>query len=176
VQVNVGEKNKDGLSIDVRWQLTNIDVPYQISYQIKNDGSITVTASIDMTGKELPELPRFGMRTTLQGSYQNLKYYGRGPYENYTDRKFASFIGIYGDKVANQYQRTYIRPQESGNKTDVRWLTLADSTGRGIKIEGVQPIAFTAINHSTEDLDPGINQKATTSNQFATKKSSLLKH
>ncbi len=157
--VTVGEQTADGVIIDVVWQLTSIDVPYKVSYKLQNDGSIELTATLDMTGRELPELPRFGMRTTLAKAYGNLSYYGRGPHENYTDRNLGSFIGVYSDKVENQYYKGYIRPQESGNKTDVRWFTLSDETGKGIKIEGMQPIAFTAINHSTEDLDPGLTKK-----------------
>ncbi|SDL55495.1 beta-galactosidase [Pedobacter sp. ok626] len=157
--VSIGQQNADGLAIEVIWQLSNVGVPYRVIYLIQNDGAIRITASIDMAGRDLPELPRFGMRTTLAGSHNILNYYGRGPYENYTDRNLGSFIGVYNDKVENQYYKGYIRPQESGNKTDVRWLTLTDSKGRGIKIEGLQPIAFTAINHSTEDLDPGLTKK-----------------
>ncbi|SFH34338.1 beta-galactosidase [Pedobacter insulae] len=157
--VTVGEQNKDGLLIEVIWQLTSIDVPYQVSYLLQNDGAIKLTATLDMTGRELPELPRFGMRTTLPKSYNTLNYYGRGPHENYIDRNFGTFIGTYEDKVENQFYKGYIRPQESGNKTDVRWFTLSDETGKGIKVDGMQPIAFTAINHSTEDLDPGLTKK-----------------
>jgi beta-galactosidase len=157
--VTISDQNAEGLSISVTWQLLNIDVPYKITYLIQNNGAIKVTASMDITGKDLPELPRFGMRTTLSGAFNNLTYYGRGPHENYIDRNLGSFIGIYSDKTENQYYKGYIRPQESGNKMDVRWLTLADSKGNGVKIEGVQPIAFTAINHSTEDLDPGFTKK-----------------
>lgn len=157
--VSVSELKENGLRIEVTWQLSAIDVPYHIIYLVQNNGAITVTASMDMTGRELPELPRFGMRTTLPRSFQKLTYYGRGPHENYTDRNLGSFIGIYSDEVENQYYKGYIRPQESGNKTDVRWLTLTDGTGKGIRIEGLQPIAFTAINHSAEDLDPGLTKK-----------------
>lgn len=157
--VVVSELKENGLTIEVTWQLSAIDVPYHIIYLVQNDGAVRVTASMDMTGKALPELPRFGMRTTLPQSYQNLIYYGRGPHENYTDRNLGSSIGIYRDEVENQYYKGYIRPQESGNKTDVRWLTLTNGTGKGIRIEGLQPIAFTAINHSTEDLDPGLTKK-----------------
>lgn len=158
-KVMVGEQTEEGLQLDVSWQLSDIDVPYQLSYFIHNDGSITITATMDMAGRDLPELPRFGMRTTLPGRYNQLSYYGRGPYENYTDRNLGSFIGLYQDKVENQYYQGYIRPQESGNKTDVRWVELRDGHGRGVKIAGLQPIAFTAINHSTEDLDPGLTKK-----------------
>ena len=157
--VTVGEQHDDGLMIKVIWQLSEIGVPYQIDYFVRNDGAVTITASMDMTNRELPELPRFGMRTTLPPEYENLIYYGRGPYENYIDRKEASVFGVYKDNIKNQYYRGYIRPQESGNKTDVRWFTLTDSAGRGFKITGAQPIAFTAISHSAEDLDPGLTKK-----------------
>jgi len=158
-KITVGEQTENGIAILVEWQLAGIDVPYQINYFIHNNGDVQITATMDMTDKELPELPRFGMRTILPESYNNLTYYGRGPYENYIDRHSASFIGIYQDKVENQYYKGYIRPQESGNKTDVRWFTLTDESGNGIKVEGTQPIAFTAINHSVEDLDPGLTKK-----------------
>jgi len=157
--VEVAKQTDSGLFIRVNYQLNNIAVPYTINYLIGNDASVKVTASIDMNGRDLPELPRFGMRTELPGGYSNLTYYGRGPYENYSDRHFASFVGTYKDKVENQFYTGYIRPQESGNKTDVRWLSLTDDQGKGILIEGLQPISFTAINHRTEDLDPGLTKK-----------------
>ncbi|MNL03814.1 Beta-galactosidase [compost metagenome] len=157
--VMVTEQTTEGIGIKADWQLAGIDVPYEISYFIHNNGDVQLTVSMDLTGKETPELPRFGMRTTLPRNYQELEYYGRGPNENYTDRNTASFIGLYKDKVENQYYRGYIRPQESGNKTDVRWLRISDAQGNGIQIKGIQPIAFTAINHSVEDLDPGATKK-----------------
>jgi beta-galactosidase len=112
-----------------------------------------------MTGRDLPELPRFGMRMQMPQEYDQINYYGRGPWENYNDRNTASFIGKYNQKVEDQYADTYIRPQESGYKTDVRWFELTNSAGTGIKVSGTQPICFSAINHSTEDLDPGLTKK-----------------
>ncbi len=155
LKVELRKRTAEGIAITVAYKLAEVNVPYTITYLIQNNGSINVTASIDMTAKELPELPRFGMRMQLHGSYENLNYYGRGPWENYSDRKSASFVGEYSDNVINQYTRTYIRPQESGYKTDVRWLTLKDDQGQGIKIEGKQPIGFSALNVSTEAIDPG---------------------
>ncbi|WP_316801101.1 glycoside hydrolase family 2 TIM barrel-domain containing protein [Pedobacter frigidisoli] len=159
VSVDVAKQSDSGLVIKVNYVLNSVAVPYVVIYLINNDGSVKITATMDMAGRDLPELPRFGMRTELPKVYDHLKYYGRGPYENYSDRNFASFIGVYEDKVENQYYKGYIRPQESGNKTDVRWLSLSDDKGNGIKIEGTQPLSFTAINHSTEDLDPGLTKK-----------------
>lgn len=158
-QVTPGQQTKEGFPVSVQYELTGINVPYTIDYLIQDDGSVRITASIDMTGRELPELPRFGMRMELPQQYSNLSYYGRGPWENYTDRNTASFVGLYKDSVKNQYTWSYIRPQEGGYKTDVRWLSLADSRGRGLVIEGLQPICFSAINNSTEDLDPGLTKK-----------------
>ncbi|MEJ5995671.1 glycoside hydrolase family 2 TIM barrel-domain containing protein [Pedobacter sp. Du54] len=159
ISVEVSKQADSGQFIRVKYELSNVMVPYTLDYLITPSGAIKVTASIDMTGRDLPELPRFGMRTELPQQYGNLAYYGRGPYENYSDRNFGSLIGAYTDKVENQYYKGYVRPQESGNKTDVRWLSLTDEQGKGIRIEGVQPLSFTAINHSTEDLDPGLTKK-----------------
>jgi beta-galactosidase len=159
IAVNVAKQTDSGLLINVNYMLNSVAVPYAINYLIQNDGSVKVTATMDLGDRDLPELPRFGMRTELPQAYQNLKYYGRGPYENYSDRNFASLVGLYEDQVENQYYKGYIRPQESGNKTDVRWLSLTANDGSGLLIEGAQPISFTAINHSTEDLDPGLTKK-----------------
>jgi len=159
ISVDVAKQADSGQLIHVKYELSNVSVPYTISYLITNSGAVKVTATIDMTGRDLPELPRFGMRTELPQRYENLSYYGRGPYENYSDRNFGSFVGLYTDKVENQYYKGYIRPQESGNKTDVRWLSLTDADGKGIVVEGLQPLSFSAINHSTEDLDPGLTKK-----------------
>jgi beta-galactosidase len=112
-----------------------------------------------MQGRDISEMPRFGMRMQMSEEFNNLTYYGRGPYENYSDRKTASFIGLYQDNTANQYQTNYIRPQESGYHTDVRWFKLANSDGSGIKVDGKQPICFSAIKYSTEALDPGLSKK-----------------
>lgn len=157
--VTLGDKDTNGVTIKVEYELTAIAVPYTIEYLIKNDGSIQITASMDMTGRDLPELVRFGMRTQLAPQYNNLSFYGRGPWENYNDRNEAAFIGLYNDSVGNQYCNGYIRPQESGYKTDVRWFSLTDNKGRGLIVKGIEPICFSAINHSDESLDPGLTKK-----------------
>jgi beta-galactosidase len=155
----IGDQTAEGVSVKLEYELAGINVPYVIEYFINNDGSIKVTASMDMTGRDLPELPRFGMRMELPSVYNNLAYYGRGPWENYSDRKSASFVGLYRDEVKNQMTWNYIRPQEAGYKTDVRWISLTDKNGKGLQIEGVQPICFSALNVKTEDLDPGLTKK-----------------
>ncbi|HEX2630841.1 MAG TPA: glycoside hydrolase family 2 TIM barrel-domain containing protein [Chitinophagaceae bacterium] len=157
--ITVGEQNADGLPIKVEFDLTGINIPYTVDYLIQNDGAIRITASMDMGNRSLPELPRFGMRMRMASQLENLAYYGRGPWENYIDRNESSFIAVYKDKIKNQFYEGYIRPQESGYKTDVRWITLTNNEGRGLMIEGIQPICFSATNHSVESLDPGLTKK-----------------
>ena len=157
-RATVGDMTAEGLPVKVEMMLTDIGVPYTLEYLLGRDGSVRITSSIDMRGKQLPELPRFGMSVVLDKTFDRLEYYGRGPLENYPDRKSGSFIGRYTSTVAEQFY-PYIRPQETGNKTDVRWFELTDSTGTGLRITGVQPIAFTAIHSSVDDLDPGLTKK-----------------
>ena len=157
-KVTVADKTDKGVPVKVEFLLRDIDVPYTVEYLIQNDGSIQVTSSIDMQNKNLPEIPRFGMRMELEGVFDNLEYYGRGPQENYIDRWSGSFIGKYNSKVSEQFF-PYLRPQETGNKTDVRWLTLASKEGVGLQITGTQPIAFSALHFAPEDLDPGLTRK-----------------
>jgi beta-galactosidase len=158
-KITVGEQGGAGLPITVVYELSDIAVPYTIEYLIQNDGAVKITASMDMSNRELSELPRFGMRMQLPGFFSKLSYYGRGPWENYSDRNTAAFMGLYKDEVKDQYTQQYIRPQENGYKTDVRWLTLTNKEGRGLLVEGVQPLCFSALNNSTEDLDPGLTKK-----------------
>lgn len=157
--ITAGEQTSDGISVKAEYELTGITVPYSIEYFIQNDGSIRITASMDMTERGLPEMPRFGMRMQLPPMFDSLKYYGRGPWENYSDRNTAAFVGLYSDNVKNQFTANYIRPQENGYKTDVRWLSLTNMKGSGIVVEGVQPLCFSALNHSAESMDPGMTKK-----------------
>lgn len=158
-EVLLGEETSVGLPITVKYNLSNIAAPYTVGYLIQKDGSVKVTAALDLEGRELPELPRYGMLMQLPGRNDNFSYYGRGPWENYSDRKHSSFVGHYEDKVANQFHWEYIRPQESGNKTDVRWLELRNDQGQGVQIQGLQPLSVSALDVKTEDLDPGLNKK-----------------
>ena len=158
-RVAVGAQTAAGLPIEVDYLLADLGVPYTVKYLVEPDGAVQVTAAIDMTGKTLPELPRFGMRLELPGRFGQLAYYGRGPWENYADRNSAAFLGTYRDSVAHQFTTTYIRPQECGYRTDVRWLRLTDAAGQGLQIEGAQPLCFSALNTRTEFLDPGLTKK-----------------
>ena len=160
-RMTVGEQTAAGLPITVEHQLTDLGgVPYTVRYLVQPDGSVRVTASLDLQGQQLPELPRFGMRLEVPQRYDQLRYYGRGPQENYADRHSAALLGVYQDSVRRGFPTTYIRPQEYGYHTDMRWLTLTDAQGRGLRVEAAgQPLCFSALPFRTEDLDPGLSKK-----------------
>jgi beta-galactosidase len=103
------------------------------------------------TGKSYPELPRFGMSLVIPGEFENLDWFGRGPHENYQDRKASSIVGVYNSTVSEQYV-PYIVPQENGYKTDTRWLLLSDQANRRILFRGSPLVSFSALHFSTEDL------------------------
>ncbi|MFI0430570.1 glycoside hydrolase family 2 TIM barrel-domain containing protein [Mariniflexile sp. HMF6888] len=172
----VGEKNTQGLPVHVEFLVKELEASFTVNYLIQNDGSIKITASIGMGTKELPELPRFGMRMVLDGSYDDLSFYGRGPWENYSDRNTAAFLGVYNDKVKNQYTWEYIRPQEAGYKTDVRWLTLKNKASKGIEIIGEQPLGFSALHMATETLDGGETKSQTHPTDIVVEKDKIYLH
>lgn len=152
---------KDGngsVTVTANLYLKDVASEYEIKYTMSGDGTLTVKVSYKAGKIELPELPRFGMIMSLNKSLQDFSYYGRGPWENYSDRNNASFIGLYESKVADQYV-PYTRPQENGYKTDLRWLTLTDNKGKGIRIEGLQPICVSALQNWPEDFDAGLSKK-----------------
>ena len=133
---------------------------YTLQYLIQNDGSIKINATLELPAdSEAPELPRMGMRFALPSNYNQVQWYGRGPFENYADRNTAALLGIYNDNTDNGWTRTYIRPQESGYKTDTRWIKLTNSEGVGIQVEGLQPLSFSAMPQVTEDFDEGTIKK-----------------
>lgn len=146
------------ISFDYEAKLRGIEAKVDLKYTVNKDGSLTVSAHYQALTNDLPEIMRFGMLMTLPGSYNDFTWYGRGPHENYVDRNTDTFIGIWEGKVDEQ-AFPYYRPQETGNKTDVRWLTLKNKEGRGIMISGVQPLSVSATKNRPEDLDPGTTKK-----------------
>ena len=157
--VLAGKPGPEGLSIRMECELLDIAVPLAIEYCLLKDGSVRLSCAIDLTGRDLPELPRFGMRMELPQAYDRLEYYGRGPWENYPDRKTSAFIGKYRAGVAEAAEVNYIRPQENGCRTDARWLKLLDARGRGLLVSGEGPFCFSALHNMAEDLDPGLTKK-----------------
>ena len=152
-------QEKDGIvQFNYEAKLKGIEAKVDMTYTINRNGSLTVNADYKALSNDLPEMVRFGMLMALPRSMNNFTWYGRGPWENYIDRNKDAFLGIWNGKVEDQ-AFPYYRPQETGNKTDVRWLTLQESNGRGIRIKGGQPLSVSATNNRPEDLDPGMTKK-----------------
>ena len=125
------------------------------TYTVYATADIVVNNIFAKVSEKVPELPRMGMQMQLPEDLSNLKWYGRGPHENYSDRKTSADVGIYESTVADQYV-PYIRPSENGYKTDTRWLTLTDDNGSGLLFTGNPLICFSALNNTHDDFEsPG---------------------
>ena len=108
-------------------------------------------------GVEVPNMFRFGMRAELNKRLTNIQYYGRGPIENYSDRKTSTFIGRYNQTVEEQFF-PYIRPQETGTKSDIRWWNQVNRAGNGVQFVAEAPFSISALNYSIESLDEGLEK------------------
>ncbi|MDR3217828.1 MAG: DUF4981 domain-containing protein [Dysgonamonadaceae bacterium] len=138
--------------------ILNGDAKLTQTYTIDGNGVMVVENCFDKIKGDYPMMPKFGTGWVIPKQYDNLTYYGRGPWENYIDRNSAAFIACYKSTVEEQFF-PYGRPQETGNKTDVRWLSLTDKKGKGLKITGDMPVEFSALNFSIDDLDPEQERK-----------------
>ncbi|MCW5945464.1 MAG: DUF4981 domain-containing protein [Fimbriimonadales bacterium] len=120
-------------------------------YTFSADCTVAIDCDVDPVG-ELPPLPRLGLLIRLASEFDNVTWYGRGPFESYPDRKLAADIGLYSGKVQDQYEE-YVRPQENGNKEDVRWATLTNSAGIGLRIASDGPFRMSVSHFLPQDLD-----------------------
>ena len=155
----LGSEEKDGnIAIKYECKLSAIEAKVDLTYTVNKDGSLNIKADYKALSDNLPDMMRFGMIMTLPREYNDFAWYGRGPHENYIDRKHDTFMGVWKGKVEDQ-AFSYYRPQEAGNKTDVRWLTLTNGQNKGIRVEGGQPLSVSATNYKPEDLDPGRTKK-----------------
>lgn len=158
--VTSSDLSKDGNAVKVTSvrSMPDVNCDLKTVFTVYADGTLGVSESlITHADARIPELMRFGTSMALPKSYDNFRWYGRGPWENYSDRKHSSFVGIYDGKVADQYF-SYIRPQESGNKTDVRWAELTDKEGYGVRVQGEGLLNVSALDVTPEMLDPGMSK------------------
>ena len=154
-----GTQDKNGaIAFLYQAKLRGMDATVDLTYTINQDGSLTINADYKASSNDVLEMMRFGMIMSLSGDQNNFTWYGRGPHENYVDRNQDAFMGVWTGEVKDQAY-AYYRPQETGNKTDVRWLTLTGRNGRGIEVKGAQPLSVSATNYRPEDLDAGITKK-----------------
>lgn len=151
-------RNPDGTAqVTARYTLPAVHAGLYLSYRIGADGTIRTEERMaaDPARKEVADLMRFGMTFEMPGGYDVVEFYGRGPFENYADRKSAAAVGLYNQRVADQYHTGYVSPQESGTHGDLRWWRLTDSSGRGIGICSDRFFSASALPYSIARLDNG---------------------
>ena len=153
-------ESKDSVVLTANFEMPEVKAELMLRYRINVAGEVTVTEKMT-TDKEakVADLFRYGMQLQMPASFSKLEYYGRGPEENYIDRHSSSFIGKYEANVKDEYY-PYVRPQESGNHTDIRYFSIFNpTTGKGITFEGYAPMECSAIPYLVEDLDAGIEKE-----------------
>ena len=153
-------ESKDSVVLTANFEMPEVKAELMLRYRINAAGEVTVTEKMT-TDKEakVADLFRYGMQLQMPASFSKLEYYGRGPEENYIDRHSSAFIGKYEANVKDEYY-PYVRPQESGNHTDIRYFSIFNpTTGKGITFEGYAPMECSAIPYLVEDLDAGIEKE-----------------
>ena len=152
-------ESQDSVVLTAIFDMPEVKAQLELRYRINSEGEVAVTEKMT-TDKEakVADLFRYGMQLQMPAAFSKLEYYGRGPEENYIDRHSSSFIGKYEADVKDEYY-PYVRPQESGNHTDIRYFSIFNpTTGKGITFEGYAPMECSAIPYLVEDLDAGIEK------------------
>ena len=170
-------KVENGLGkVNVKYEIEQLYASLEIEYVLDREGYMHVSQKMITRPEEaaqamaqaapqrqgqrgqrpqsMPDLFKFGMTMNLAGEFDQVEYYGRGPIENYSDRNSSQFLGVYKSTVADQYY-PYIRPQENGNKTDVRWWRVTNADGKGLEFRSDAPLSMSSLNYATADLDEG---------------------
>ena len=150
------EEQGNRVQVVTTYELPRLAAVLTMTYLIGGNGEIRISEqlAVDKEKKDMPHLFRFGMQLVMPGRFDRIDYYGRGPVENYDDRNESQRLGRYRQLVKDQYY-PYIRPQESGTKSDIRWWKLTDIDGRGLAIRSDVPFSASALNYLPEDLDDG---------------------
>lgn len=154
--VSVNQKAGNVAEVEFKFNLVNEAgekiADYNSVYTVYGSGDVVVNNHFKMTKDDLPEIVRMGMNLIMPRRFDQMAWLGRGPHESYWDRKTSAFVGLYEGSVADQYW-AYLRPQENGNKTDVRWLAITDSNGNGLFFGGMPLLEVSAHHNLQEDFE-----------------------
>ncbi|MBE6266725.1 MAG: DUF4981 domain-containing protein [Prevotella ruminicola] len=157
-QMKLKECKVDGNTVTSTFDMPSVKATLVMTYTLTAEGEVIVREQLkaDKDAKVAPMF-RYGMQLQMPKEFDAIKYYGRGPVENYCDRNSSEFIGFYENKVADEYY-SYVRPQESGNHTDIRWFRVVNAEGNGLEFYSNAPMEASALNFLTEDLDDGVTK------------------
>lgn len=145
--------------VEAAYDMPSVSAKLNLTYVINNAGAVKVTQKLVADKKaKVSNLFRFGMRVAMPRSFETVEYYGRGPIENYIDRNHSTDLGIYRQSVDEQFY-SYIRPQENGTKTDIRWWKMLDRSGSGVQIVAEAPFSASALHYTIESLDEGLEKQ-----------------
>lgn len=141
--------------VETAYEMPGVSAKLNLTYVINNEGAIKVTQKMTTDKKaKVSNMFRFGMQMQMPRSFETIEYYGRGPIENYIDRNHCTDLGIYRQNVTEQFY-SYIRPQENGTKTDIRWWKMINKAGNGIEVVAASPFSASALHYTIESLDEG---------------------
>lgn len=164
------ESVNDMIVVSAEYDIASVSAKLYLTYTINNQGAVKVTQKMvaDKSAK-VSDMFRFGMQMPMPESFENIVYYGRGPVENYIDRNHSTDIGIYSQTVTEQFY-PYIRPQENGTKTDIRWWKLFNEEGKGLMFVAEKPFSASALHYTMESLDDGSEKNQCHSNEVVPSK------
>jgi beta-galactosidase len=153
---NLKKIGKNKVAVTFKFDIMNDEneaiATYNSTYTVYGSGDVVVNNLFKMTKDDLPDLVRMGMNLVMPRNFDQMSWLGRGPQESYWDRKTGAFVGLYSGSVADQYW-AYLRPQENGNKTDVRWMTITDNSGNGLLFSGMPLLEVSAHHNIMEDFE-----------------------
>ncbi len=157
----VENEGKAEKGVEVVYDMPSVEATLTMTYTLTPAGELVVNEAmtVNKDAKHKPELMRYGMQLVMPKAYNMLTYYGKGPGENYIDRNNGDRLGVYDAKVADQYWG-YVRPQESGNKTEVGYWQVKDENGKGLEFYSFAPMECSTLNYLASDLDDGWDKNA----------------
>ena len=145
--------------VEAKYEMPDVKATLSLSYVINNDGAVKVTQTMGTTkDAKVSNLFRFGLQMPMPRNFETVEYYGRGPLENYIDRNNCTDLGIYRQSVDEQFY-PYIRPQETGTRSDLRWWRVLNAAGSGVEIVAETPFSASALHYTIESLDEGYSKQ-----------------
>ena len=157
-QMRLKKLDVDDNEIEATYEMPDVKAELKMTYTLTAEGEVIIREQLKADKEaKIANMFRYGMQLQMPKAYNEVEYYGRGPVENYIDRNSSEFIGVYQNKVADEYY-SYVRPQESGNHTDIRWFRVKNAAGKGLEFYGNAPMEASALNYLMSDLDDGPNK------------------
>jgi beta-galactosidase len=152
INASASRLDDNSIKISVQFRLAEADSDLVVGYRVGGHGGVLISMKLIPGKTDLPDIPRFGMQLQLPGSFEHVSWFGRGLHENYSDRNTAALIGVYQSNIDSGFHR-YSRPQETGNRTDVRWVAHSSGNGIGLLATGRTLLSTSSWPFSMQELE-----------------------